>query len=172
MEHHDCDPPKDRVLVEDLPKDWTCPDCSDAWQARVLTPQPRQRLGTSSCSRLAVPRGRRGVGPPRSHRRVGQSRRFPACLSTIRSRQAGRVGKPRSPSHGLAQPGAPVHERGRRIAPASLSCLQGGGLPALHAGLTVHDDRVRPPRLSASWGGLYWRCRASFGPPIESQAAV
>jgi hypothetical protein len=23
---------------------------------------------------------------------------------------------------------------------------------------------------SPSWGGLYWRCRASFGPPIEPHA--
>jgi hypothetical protein len=38
MEHHDCEPPRDRVLTDDLPQDWTCPECGDAWQARLLTP--------------------------------------------------------------------------------------------------------------------------------------
>jgi hypothetical protein len=38
MEHHDCQPPRDRVLVEDLPVDWICPDCGDAWEGRLLTP--------------------------------------------------------------------------------------------------------------------------------------
>jgi hypothetical protein len=38
MEHQDCEPPRDRVLVEDLPKDRTCSECGDAWQACMLTP--------------------------------------------------------------------------------------------------------------------------------------
>ncbi len=38
VEHHDCEPPRDRLLVEDLPQRWTCPVCGDAWEARLLTP--------------------------------------------------------------------------------------------------------------------------------------
>jgi hypothetical protein len=38
MEHHGCEPPRDRVLTDDLPQDWTWPECGDAWQARLLTP--------------------------------------------------------------------------------------------------------------------------------------
>jgi hypothetical protein len=63
--------------------------------------------------------------------------------------------------------------RGRRIAPAPsylrdgkayLHCMQGSPFTMIGS----------DPALSAtpSWGGLYWRWRASFGPPIESQAAA
>jgi hypothetical protein len=42
MEHHDCQPPRPefKILGDQLPMRWTCPDCGDAWESRIVEGDP------------------------------------------------------------------------------------------------------------------------------------
>ncbi len=38
MEQHDCQPPRPefKILGDQLPMRWTCPECSAAWESRIV----------------------------------------------------------------------------------------------------------------------------------------